>query len=163
MARISASEAGGANVVAFLDMIAWSELGDGLMTAATDDGYRVCVGSTPSAPILMASYATHPRKRYAALNSDAAGRYQFMGRYWDAYRKQLALPDFGPLSQDRWAIQLIRECHALTIVQQGRIPEAVTACASRWASLPGAGYGQPEHSISDLHRAFVRAGGRRIE
>lgn len=47
MAKITASEAGGSNVVAFLDMAAWSELGAALMTAATDDGYRVCVGSTP--------------------------------------------------------------------------------------------------------------------
>jgi muramidase (phage lysozyme) len=162
MARITATEAGGANVVAFLDMIGWSELGPGLMTAATDDGYRVCVGSTPSKPILFSSYATHPRTRSARMNSDAAGRYQLMGRYWEPYRKQLALPDFGPVSQDKIAIQLIRECHALDLVKAGRIPEAVHACASRWASFPGAGYEQPEHTISDLAGAFTRAGGRRI-
>jgi len=161
MARISAQDAGGANVVAFLDTIAWSELGVGLLTPATDDGYRVCVGSTPGKPILFDSYAAHPRLRSDTMNSDAAGRYQLMGRYWEPYRKQLALPDFGPVSQDKIAIQLIRECRALDLVKAGRIPEAVHACASRWASFPGAGYGQPEHAISDLQSAFNRAGGRR--
>lgn len=162
MARITANEAGGLNVIAFLDMIAWSELGQGLLTPATDDGYKVCVGSTPGQPILFTSYAEHPRIRSSALNSDAAGRYQFMGRYWDAYRRQLSLPDFGPLSQDRWAIQLIRECKALDVVKAGKLPEAAAACASRWASLPGNNYGQPVRTISDLQLAFNRAGGRRV-
>ncbi len=162
MARISATEAGGANMLAFLDMIAWSELGPGLLTPATDDGYRVCVGSTPAKPILFDSYSTHPRIRSDKLNSDAAGRYQLMGRYWEPYRKQLALPDFGPVSQDKVAIQLIRECKALALVQAGKIPEAVHACSSRWASFPGAPYGQPTHAIADLQLAFNRAGGRRV-
>lgn len=159
MAKITAHEAGGVNVVAFLDMIAWSELGPGLMTAATDDGYRVCVGSTASRPILFADFAKHPRLRSDAQNSDAAGRYQFMGRYWEHYRDQLRLPDFGPLSQDRWAIQLMRECGALADVVAGRLSAAVAKCRSRWASFPDAGYGQHEHSLADLQRAFIAAGG----
>ena len=162
MARITANETGGSNVVAFLDMIAWSELGTGLLTPTTDDGYKVCVGSTPAKPILFTDYSKHPRLRSVAQNSDAAGRYQFMGRYWDAYRRQLGLADFGPLSQDRWAIQLFRECKALDLIKAGKLPDAVTACASRWASLPGAGYNQPEHSLSNLQLAFNRAGGRRV-
>jgi muramidase (phage lysozyme) len=28
-----------------------------------------------------------------------------------------------------------------------------------WASLPGAGYGQPEHKIEKLRAAYVAAGG----
>lgn len=159
MARITANEAGGSHVVAFLDMIAWSELGSALMTPATDDGYRVCVGSTAAKPVLFDSYAVHPRIRSEAMNSDAAGRYQFMGRYWETYRAQLHLPDFGPESQDRWAIQLFRECKAMDLIKAGNVPEAVKACASRWASLPGAGYGQHEHSMSDLLKAFHRAAG----
>lgn len=160
MAKITASEAGGGNVVAFLDMTAWSELGPGLMTPATDDGYRVCVGSTPARPILFSDYTKHPRLRSSAQNSDAAGRYQFMGRYWEAYRAQLRLPDFGPLSQDRWAIQLIRECGALADVSAGRLAASVAKCQSRWASFPGAGYGQREHSLADLQRAYIAAGGK---
>lgn len=159
MARITANEAGGVNVCAFLDMIGWSELGYGLMTSATDDGYRVLVGSTDKRPLLFKDYSDHPQIHNSAMNSDAAGRYQEMGHYWSDYQRLLALPDFGPLSQDRWAIQLIRECKALPDIQAGRLTIAVGKCRSRWASFPGAGYNQREHKITDLQRAYLAAGG----
>jgi muramidase (phage lysozyme) len=147
------------NLKAFLDMIAWSEIGPQLL-AKSDDGYNVCVGSTPDKPILFTDYSAHPRRRNAALKSDAAGRYQFMGRYWETYKKQLNLPDFSPTSQDRWAVQLIRECRALDDVELGCFEAAVAKCRSRWASLPGAGYGQPENKLADLRMAYQAAGGR---
>lgn len=146
------------NVKAFLDMIAWSEIGAPLL-AASDNGYNVCVGSTPQKPILFDNYAEHPRRHDAATNSDAAGRYQFMGRYWPAYRDQLHLPDFGKDAQDAWAIQLIRECHAYDDVCAGRIQDAIAKCRSRWASFPGAGYKQRENKLADLLAAYQRAGG----
>lgn len=158
MARIDASEAGGQNIVAFLDLIAASEIGAELL-AASDDGYNVIVGSTPSHPILFDDYAEHPRRHQDAQNSDAAGRYQFMGRYWPAYKEQLGLPNFGPLSQDKWAVQLIRECHAVALITAGRISEAVNACRSRWASFPGSGYGQHENKLDGLIAAYEAAGG----
>jgi muramidase (phage lysozyme) len=147
-----------ANIKAFLDMIAWSELGPRLLNAS-DNGYDVCVGSTPSKPILFDSYAEHPRRRCDALDSDAAGRYQFMGRYWHHYRDELHLPDFGKDSQDKWAICLIRECGAYEDVCAGRIQQAITKCRSRWASFPGAGYKQRENRMADLVAAYQRAGG----
>lgn len=146
------------NLKAFLDMIAYSELGPRLL-AISDNGYNVCVGSTGNKPILFTSYAVHPKRRYDALNSDAAGRYQFMGRHWEHYRDLLKLLDFGPTSQDKWAIQLIRECKAVEAVEAGRFVEAAHLCRSRWASLPGAGYGQRENNLTDLRRAYVNAGG----
>lgn len=148
------------NVAAFLDMIAFSEIGyDLLHNPATDDGYKVIVGSTPSRPILFQDYSRHPMQHQAAWNSDAAGRYQIMGRYGAHYARQLGLPDFGPVSQDKIALQLIGECHALNLIEQGRFQEAVTACKSRWASLPGAGYGQHEQEIKNLTMAYLSAGG----
>lgn len=146
------------NLKAFLDTLAHSEIGPRLL-ALSDRGYNVCVGSTPERPILFKSYATHPQLRCVALNSDAAGRYQFMGRYWMHYKTQLGLPDFGPDSQDRWAIQLIRECRALDAIAAGRFDEAVNLCRSRWASLPGAGYGQHENALASLRDAYTNAGG----
>lgn len=146
------------NLKAFLDMIAHSEIGAALL-AKSDNGYNICVGSTVSDPILFASYATHPRRRDVALNSDAAGRYQLMGRYFRPYAEQLKLPDFGHESQDRIAIQLINECHALGFVEAGYFDEAVAKCRSRWASLPGAGYGQHENNLAVLRDAFTKAGG----
>lgn len=147
-----------ANRKAFLDLIAHSEIGPALL-ALSDDGYNVCVGSTPAHPILFASYVTHPRRHDIATNSDAAGRYQFMGRYWEAYRTQLALPDFGHDSQDKWALQLIAECHALDDIDAGRVESAVSKCRSRWASFPGAGYEQHENHMADLVAAYTCAGG----
>ena len=146
------------NLKAFLYMLAFSEIGPELL-AVSDNGYNVCVGSTPSHPILFPSYAAHPRIRNAATNSDAAGRYQFMGRYWEHYRDQLSLPDFGPESQDKWACCLIGECHALQLIADGQFDAAVHACRSRWASLPGAGYGQHENSLESLRTAYIEAGG----
>ena len=146
------------NLRAFLDMIAVSEIGKPLL-AVSDNGYNVIVGSTPEHPILFDDYSHHPRRFQKAQNSDAAGRYQFMGRYWEYYRNLLKLPDFGHDSQDEWAIQLINECHAMRAIEQGKFALAVELCRSRWASLPGAGYGQHENSLAVLQDAYKDAGG----
>lgn len=146
------------NLKAYLDMIAWSEIGPELL-AVSDNGYNVCVGSTDEHPILFNSYAEHPMRRDPKMNSDAAGRYQFMGRYWPHYKIMLSLPDFGPESQDNWAKQLIHECKALDDVEAGRVVAAIYKCNSRWASFPQAGYGQRENKIEDLVEAYKRAGG----
>lgn len=152
------------NLKAFLDTIAYAEIGPQLL-ALSDDGYNVIVGSTPANPILFHDYSKHPQQRQsvtmrgAIISSDAAGRYQFMGRYWPHYKIQLSLPDFGPESQDKWAIQLIKECRALDDVELGYLVKAVGKCASRWASFPGAGYGQPEKRMDTLAAAYERAGG----
>lgn len=148
----------GRNLCAFLDMLAWSEIGPALL-AASDDGYDVLVGSTAEKPLLFTSYATHPNVYNARFNSTAAGRGQFLHRYWAHYRDLLQLPDFGPVSQDRWAIQLIREQHALADVLAGRLADAIANVSNIWASLPGAGYGQHEHHIDALRDAYVNAGG----
>jgi muramidase (phage lysozyme) len=152
------------NLQAFLDMTAYSELGPELL-ALSDNGYNVIVGSTPDKPILFDDYSQHPQRRQQmvikgkVVSSDAAGRYQFMGRYWSHYKLQLSLPDFGPESQDRWAVQLIKECRALDDIETGHFTKAVGKCSSRWASFPGAGYGQNEHRMSTLEDAYERAGG----
>lgn len=159
MAVLTSTEAGGQNVLAFLDMIAVSEIGTRLLTVS-DDGYNVIVGSTPQAPILFSDYSKHPRQFQKEQNSDAAGRYQFMGRYWDHYSRQLNLPDFGKRSQDIWALQLIKECRALDLIKGGLFADALHACRSRWASFPGAGYGQHENKRADLEAAYRDAGGR---
>lgn len=156
MARISAARAGGANVLAFLDMIAFSELGPKLM-AKSDGGYNVIVGGS-----LFATYKDHPRRSVKVrpgLSSTAAGRYQLLARYFDAYKRQLGLRDFSPESQDLIAIQQIREQHALDLINAGKFAAAVAACRNIWASLPGAGYGQHENDIETLRVAYVSAGG----
>jgi muramidase (phage lysozyme) len=150
------------NLRAFLQMIAVSELTARLL-ALSDNGYNVLVGSTPDHPRLFSSYADHPRQLIDLprlnIKSTAAGRYQILARYFDAYKKQLGLKDFSPASQDAIAVQMISECGALADVDAGRLADAVEKCRSRWASLPGAGYGQRENTLDALSLAFRRSGG----
>uniref|UniRef100_UPI003EB80DA0 glycoside hydrolase family 24 protein n=1 Tax=Stenotrophomonas maltophilia TaxID=40324 RepID=UPI003EB80DA0 len=112
MAKITAQQAGGTNTVAFLDMLAWSEGTDNGKQATKDDGYDVIVGGQ-----LFKSYDDHPRVLVdlpkLKIQSTAAGRYQLLRRYYDAYKKTLGLKDFSPLSQDLIALQQIRERRAL--------------------------------------------------
>lgn len=141
------------NLKAFLDMIAVSEgtAGKG------DDGYNVIVGGS-----LFESYDDHPRKLVwlrPGLASTAAGRYQLLKRYYDAYKKQLNLPNFSPLSQDLIAIQQIRERGALQDIEMGYITIAIDKVKNIWASLPGAGYGQHENKLDKLITSFINAGG----
>lgn len=144
------------NEQAFLDMIAISE---GTAHLGDQNGYNVLVGGK-----LFKGYKDHPRITVELpklrIFSTAAGRYQILARYYDHYRKQLGLKDFSPASQDAIAMQLIRECKALDDINAGRIAEAIKKCKSRWASLPGAGYGQHEHTTERLVQAFRAAGGQ---
>ena len=144
------------NLKAFLDIIAFSEGTSKIKSS--DNGYNVIVGGA-----LFTSYQDHPRKRVfiKQINdySSAAGRYQLLARYFDAYKKQLNLPDFSPFSQDAIALQQIKECKAIDDINSGKFSIAVTKCAHIWASLPGAGYGQQENKLSDLQEKYVQFGG----
>ncbi|WP_233196340.1 glycoside hydrolase family 24 protein [Chromobacterium sinusclupearum] len=124
-----------------------------------DDGYNVVVGGG----MFDNGFVDHPRRLVElprlGIKSTAAGRYQLLARYYDAYARLLGLSNFGAMNQDRIAIQQIRECRALEDIRAGRLAAAVTKCARIWASLPGAGYGQRENRLSDLQSAFVKAGG----
>lgn len=149
------------NEKAFLDMLAHSEIGEKLLLVS-DNGYNVIVGSTPTQPDLFTSYADHPRKLVHLgefLQSTAAGRYQLLSRYFSIYKEQLNLPDFSPDSQDKIALQQIKERKALDDINAGRIDEAIDKCKNIWASLPGSGYGQHTNKMADLKAAFVNAGG----
>lgn len=146
------------NVRAFLDMIAFAEGTAGPRGYQTMFGYRY-----------FDSFADHPRQYFPftdgagrTLKSSAAGRYQIIVKTWDALREKLGLVDFSPDSQDAACIELIRERGALNDVKAGRIAQAIAKCAPTWASLPGAGYAQPERKLTDLYAAFDRAGGERI-
>ncbi|WP_414604666.1 glycoside hydrolase family 104 protein [Stenotrophomonas sp. AR029] len=96
----------------------------------------------------------------AKLASTAAGRYQFLSRTWGNLHRQLRLPDFGPLSQDKACIELIRGRRALDAVKAGQFDKAVALCSKEWASLPGAGYGQHEQSLEKLRSVYQKAGGK---
>lgn len=159
MAKLSYSASGGASINAFLDLISWSE---GTSTiAASDDGYNVLYGGG-----LFKSYQDHPRLKLTfpingkPVTSTAAGRYQLLARYWDAYRVSLRLVGgFTPENQDRVALQQIRECRALDDIKAGRIAEAIAKCSNIWASFPGNTYGQNPHRLEKLLAQWQKLGG----
>lgn len=150
------SEASAAmNRKAFLDMIAYSEGTSG------PDGYRTMFGGG-----LMDSLADHPARFFdftdkagRKLKTSAAGRYQFLLRTWREIAAKLNLTDFGPDNQDAAALELIRQRGALKDIDAGRISEAIRKCAPVWASLPGAGYAQPERPLKNLLASYSNAGG----
>lgn len=158
MAAISRDAVGGSqNIIAGLDTVSRSE---GTWNIG-DDGYNVIVGSTKAKPILFDDYSRHPNRLITSIPvpSTAAGRYQVLFRYAEAYRQQLKLPDYGKISQDRIGLQLFRETGAYELLRLGKFRKAMFAARSRWASLPGAGYGQHEQQIETLEAFYVAAGG----
>lgn len=163
MPRITPKQAGSLNLCAFLDMIGVTEIGIPMLKdPRSDDGYKIIVGSLPSKLILIKDYRDHPRQLEfirKGLSSTAAGRYQILERYWDHYKETLDLPNFGPLSQDLYAIQQIREQRALQLVHDGRIAEAIARCANIWASFAGAGYGQHEFTLKRMLHEYQRLRG----
>jgi muramidase (phage lysozyme) len=148
------------NLDAFLTAIAVSEGTDSI----GNRGYDCIVGSRPGRAILFHNYRDHPRIKVQLsenLWSSAAGRYQILERYFDAYKESLRLPDFSPRAQDAIATQMIREQHALEDVNAGRIDIAIAKCANVWASLPGPEntYQQHQQSLAFLQNAYKSAGG----
>lgn len=159
MARVNEHK----NILAFLDMLAWSE-GTSTHPHTKDDGYDVIVNGDDGnpAPNIMTSYAKHPNvmvKVNNVIRSTAAGRYQLLYRYYGAYARILHLVDFSPISQDRIAIRQIMEQKAYNDICEGRITIAIKKCANIWASLPGNDYGQRQHVLADLLAKYHYYGG----
>lgn len=138
------------NLNAFLDMIAAAE---GTKDRG-DDGYNILVGGME-----FSSYRDHPRMFNRKLNSTAAGRYQILMRIYDHYKYSLGFRDFMPDIQDKIAIKLIRECKAMRDVETGCLRNAIEKCKSRWASFPGAGYGQGERTYEWMEAKYLEYGG----
>jgi muramidase (phage lysozyme) len=141
----------------FLDLIAFSE-GTSTHPLTQNDGYDVIVTGVDGKHVFT-DYSDHPFahgglvtvRLVPLLQSSAAGRYQVLARYWNAYKAMLKLPDFGPQSQDAVAIQQIRERKALPMIEAGQVEGAIIACSNIWASLPGNNYGQAGgHSMEAL-------------
>lgn len=135
------------NVSAFLDTIGYAE--------GTGDRYDYMYTHK-----VFYSYAGHPRQIQCSygLCSDAAGRYQFLSTTWDAMRRKLGLPDFSPESQDRAAVQLIKDVGCFSAVASidgpNTFSRAAYCVAGQWASFPGSPYGQPRYSAGHLYGKY---------
>lgn len=164
----SAMPAAGGNIGAMLAAIMAAE-----GTAGQSDPYRVCFGYSHT----IVNLSEHPAitgewtgKRLsdsmcagAGLGpgcvSTAAGGFQIIKRTWVGVRDKLGLKDFSPESQRAAAVELLRQRGALGPLGRGDFAGAVQAARKEWASLPGAGYGQGERSLSWLTAKFQAAGG----
>jgi muramidase (phage lysozyme) len=97
--------------------------------------------------------------RYIGEVSTAAGRYQITKPTWLRCKAILLLNNFGPGAQDDVAVQLIKEVHALDLVNSGQIALAINQCHGIWASLPGSQAGQPITPFAKLLATYGDAGG----
>lgn len=156
------------NEKAFLDLIAYSE-----GTSAATDPYRVCFGYKHTIfdlrdhPAVTGEWRGEklPDKHCLGAGlrpgcvSTAAGRYQLIKPTWLSCKTALRLSNFFPSSQDAAALLLISQARALPDIHSGRLSDAIAKCRRIWASLPGAGYSQPEHSLASLEKHFTALGG----
>lgn len=133
------------NMIAFLLMIQQSE---GVYKFAVPYGTLVGGGQ-------FRDFSKHPNKLVKVNNeglySTAAGAYQFLNKTWQGVAAKLNLKDFTPESQDKAAIELIKQRGAYDDVIEGNIKDAIYKCRKEWASLPGANYpGQGMRSLQSL-------------
>jgi muramidase (phage lysozyme) len=134
---------------AFLDTIAFAE---GTDKRGTGGGYDVKVGGGRIADLSRKDRSIVQLS--PTLRSSAAGRYQFLNKTWGELAATLQLPDFGPLSQDKAAVELIRRAGALPDIENGDFATAARKVRKIWASFPGAGYGQRELKLAKLQSVF---------
>lgn len=148
--KMNKTEVAYKNIRAFLIMIQHAEGTYG------KDGYRKLYGGG-----YFNDYSRHPNTKVTkwGITSTAAGAYQILSKTWAELQAKLNLPDFGPVSQDKAAIELIRRRKALEDVYAGRFTQAIAKCRKEWASLPGAGYGQNEKNVTSLLAVIKASGG----
>ncbi len=156
------------NLAAFLAVIRRAE-----GTEAQPDPYRVCYGYSHTVRDLSdhpAETGEWPGQRLPdgmctragfgpGCISTAAGAYQIIKPTWRSLRQRLGLADFGQVSQDLAAVELIRSRGALADAQGGRLAAAVTKCRNEWASLPGNYAGQGQRPFATLAAWFGQEGG----
>lgn len=114
----------------------------GVLGQAEGAGYGTIVGGSE-----FNNYTEHPRVvglRTAEGPSTAAGRYQITKTTYDDTAKKLGINDFSPASQDKIAIQLIKDKGAYEDVVRGDYNSAMKKLGGVWASLPSSKYSQPK-------------------
>lgn len=146
--------------MAALNTIAQCELGE-----ADKDKYNIVVGGQETTLT-----SAHPGIYNSELNSDAAGRYQFLSTTWQVCVEALGPLDFSnPRDQDLAAVYLIANIRGKEKeVLSGDMVSALTGngaegdgLAYEWASLPPYRYkGQGVCSIEDIPKIFASYNGQ---
>lgn len=120
----------------------------------TKHGYYTYYGGSR-----LSSLAWHPQKavKIGSWTSSASGAFQFLTKTWNGLAAKLGLTDFGENSQNAAFVELLRENNALDPILKGDFDTAIFRIRKIWASLPGAGYGQGEKSLSQVRQWYNEA------
>ena len=131
------------------------------------DGYNYLFGSRKDNNRRFADMQTHPNQRFPfvcngeTMYSSAAGAYQILKGTYDTLCRKYGFADFTAETQDLMALALWDTVGCLNAVAQGKFfdEEVLDKLNNIWASLPYAGYHQPEKSIADVRGYYTEAGG----
>ena len=150
-------------IAAFLDLVALSE-GTKHNPNTHDDGYDIIVNGI-NGPNTLADYSAHPfaagrapivvRTAPSLLESTASGRYQITLPTWREITATWSTKLFSPQQQDAAALELLRQCGALNLIDAGKIENAIEAACETWASFPGNSYGQGGRSLAWLLESYA--------
>jgi muramidase (phage lysozyme) len=150
-------------IAAFLDLIALSE-GTKHNPNTHDDGYDIIVSGV-NGPNSFTDYSAHPfaagrppivvTTKPKLLESTASGRYQITLPTWKSITERWTSSVFSPKAQDVAALQLLKECGALTHINSGNITAAIEAACETWASFPGNSYGQGGRTLAWLLQTYA--------
>jgi len=139
------------NETGFLAMLRFSE-----GTARAPNPYAVTFGDA----FTISDFSDHPHALgwagypWRGIRETAAGAYQINYPCWLGCKKVYGALNFSPAEQDRLALCLVNERHALQLVNSGDIETAIALCSAEWASLPGSQSGQPQQRLTDLLSAY---------
>lgn len=135
---------------------------------SNQDGYRFLFGSKSSNAIRFTGFSTHPniRKEYTdkaqkKIFTTAAGAYQIIKGTYDMLCKKYGFNDFSPATQDLMAVAIFDSEGVLNGVAEGKFfnPEVLDKLNNQWASLPMAGFNQPEKDLATVKKYYLDAGG----
>lgn len=152
VAKVQGVDLEEARVRAFMRML---RVGEGTVG---ERGYETIFGgqSFREAPYNK-DFSDHPNIHmpFGDQTSTAAGGYQVLYKVWkefEAYRQKYGINDFTPLSQDYFAIVILKHKRSTgwNKLLLGDIENAIQSPYSwEWASLPPGRYGQPNKSMQD--------------
>src|SRR6187399_2200485 len=123
---------------------------------AAADGYNYLFGSKPSNARRFIDMSTHPNQKFPfkvkgkTEYSTAAGAYQILYATFVDLCDKYKFKDFTAHTQDLMALALFDGANCLKAVADGHMFDApiIDRLNNIWASLPGAGYDQPEKAIA---------------
>ena len=144
---------------AILDTIAWAE---GTIKYGQFDGYNVLFGGKTFNDNFDHPWNIYPQPEKFYFNdngvqnwSTAAGRYQFLQKTWNQISSDNLLRSFNESNQDIGAILLaISKQNFLESLETEDYEKSFDSIKEIWASLPAAGYGQPEKKMIDTLNYF---------